>query len=78
VKLPNCNITFLSTARRVLLPFQESRVVNRKNTHSLVTSPLTQIDFKSFPGIVGKYLLVFADVYLIVFKVKNSKDIKLN
>jgi hypothetical protein len=35
---------------------------NQEHTHSLVTSPLTQIEFKSFPGIVGRYLLVFADV----------------
>jgi hypothetical protein len=44
------------------LPFQESRVVNRDNTHCLVISPLTQIELKSFPSIVGRYLLVFVDV----------------
>jgi hypothetical protein len=56
-----CNITFLSSAR-VLLPFQESRAVNKKNTHSLITSPLTQIELKSFAGIMGRYLLVLVDV----------------
>jgi hypothetical protein len=46
----------------ILLPSQESRVVNRENTHSLVTSPLTQIKLKSFPCIMRRYLLVFIDV----------------
>ena len=46
----------------VLLPSQESRAVNRENTHSLVSSPLTQIELKSFSGIVERYFLVFADV----------------
>jgi hypothetical protein len=55
-------ITFLSGAKGVLLPFQESRAVNRENTHSLVTSPFTQIEFKSFSSIMGKDLLIFADV----------------
>jgi hypothetical protein len=53
-------ITFLNNVG-VLLPFQESRAVNRKNTHTLVFS-LTQIEFKSFPGIVKRYFLVFANV----------------
>jgi hypothetical protein len=44
------------------LPFQELRAINRENTHSLITSPLTQIEYKSFPGIVERYLLVFVDV----------------
>jgi hypothetical protein len=44
------------------LPFQESRVVNRKNTNSLITTPFTQNEVKSFLGIVGRYLLVFIDV----------------
>jgi hypothetical protein len=55
-------ITFLSNSGGVLLPFQESRVVNRENAHSLITSLLIQIELKSFPGIVGRYLLVFASV----------------
>jgi hypothetical protein len=58
----NLYITFLSNVGRVLLPSQESRVVNRENTHSLVTSPLTQIEVKSFLGIIGRYFLVFANV----------------
>jgi hypothetical protein len=53
-------ITFLSSVG-VFLSFQESRVVNRENIHNLVTSPLTQIEFKSFPGIMERYFLVFAD-----------------
>jgi hypothetical protein len=57
------HITFLSSVGRALFPFQESRALNRKNTHSLVTSPsLTQIELKSFPGIVGRHLLVFIDM----------------
>jgi hypothetical protein len=56
------SITFLSSARRVLLPFQESRAVNRENTYNIVISTLTQIELKSFPGIVGRYLFIFADV----------------
>jgi hypothetical protein len=36
--------------------------VNRENTHSLVTFPLTQIELKSFPGIMGRYFLVFVDM----------------
>jgi hypothetical protein len=55
-------ITFFSNDGRVPLPFQESRVVNRENTYNLVTSPLIQIELKSFPGIVGRYLLVSFDM----------------
>jgi hypothetical protein len=52
----------LEQCKGVLLPFQESRAVNRENTHGLVTSPLIQIELKSFPGIVWKYFLVFLNV----------------
>jgi hypothetical protein len=55
-------ITFLSSVGRVPLPFQEARAVNMKNTYNIITSLLTQIELKSFPSIVGRYLLVFADV----------------
>jgi hypothetical protein len=55
-------ITFLSNVEGNLLPFQESRIANRENTHSLVTSPLIQTKFKSFPGIVEIYLMAFANV----------------
>jgi hypothetical protein len=44
----------------VLLPFYKSKATNKENTHSLVT----QIEFKSFLSIVGRYLLVFVDVAL--------------
>jgi hypothetical protein len=36
--------------------------VNMKNTYNLVTSPFTEIELKSFPDIMGRYLLVFANV----------------
>jgi hypothetical protein len=36
--------------------------MNRKNTHSLVTSTHSHIEFKSFPGIMERYLLVFVNV----------------
>jgi hypothetical protein len=60
--ITNVCITFLSSVGGVLLPSQKSMIVNRENTNSLVTSPFTKIEFKSFPGIIGRYLLVFADV----------------
>ena len=56
------NITFLSNARRVPLHFQESRAMNRKKTYNIVISILTQIELKSFLGIMGRYLLIFVDV----------------
>jgi hypothetical protein len=69
-------ITFLSTARRVPLSFQESRVVNRENTYNLVTSPLIQIELKSFLGFVERYLLVFVDV--AIYKAKFSSPLFKN
>ena len=47
-------ITFLSNARRIPLPSQESRAVNSENTYNLVISSLTQIELNLFPGIVGR------------------------
>jgi hypothetical protein len=60
--MPTIYITFLSNVEGIPLPFQEYRATNRENTYNLVTSPLTQIELKSFLGIVGRYLLVFVDV----------------
>jgi hypothetical protein len=42
----------------ILLPFQELRAVNTEDAHNLVTSPLTQIEFKSFPDKVVVAILV--------------------